>query len=231
MILEHRAAHCGRSVVMWSSADEVSAVASPAQARDRCRGAADFARTGRVGRRAAAASRSGRGSRGRAFVDPRDGAPTATVSPSWTSVRSGRRDRRGHLDADLVGFEARDRLIRRDRFARLLQPLGERSFGDRFPQRGTSTSVAMMILTPPRRGARPGCYGRAPRAIKAACSAAWRLASPSREKPQRRVRVLGRFRVTASARHCSSRSSTKSQAPLFFGSSCAQTSSSRFGRP
>ena len=45
------------------------------------------------------------------------------------------RDRRGHLDADLVGLEAGDRLVGLHRFAGLLQPLGERAFGDRFPER------------------------------------------------------------------------------------------------
>ena len=62
-------------------------------------------------------------------------APTATVSPSATScspISAG--DRRGHLDRDLVGLEAGDRLVGLDRVAGLLEPLAERRLGDRFAQ-------------------------------------------------------------------------------------------------
>ena len=80
------------------------------------------------------------------------------------------------LDRDLVGLEAGDRLVRRDRLAGLLEPLAERRLGDRFAQRrdfdvgrhASSLSVARAaaLLWP------------SASAIKAACSAAWRLARP-----------------------------------------------------
>jgi hypothetical protein len=42
-----------------------------------------------------------------------------------------------HLDRDLVGFQARDRLVDLHRVARLLQPARRRRFGDRFASLGT----------------------------------------------------------------------------------------------
>ena len=46
------------------------------------------------------------------------------------------RNRRRHLDRDLVGFEAGDRLVERNRFAGLFQPFADRRFGDAFTQGG-----------------------------------------------------------------------------------------------
>src|SRR3546814_20829663 len=54
---------------------------------------------------------------------------TDTLFPYTTLFRS-------HFDRDLIGFEARDRLIERDGFAGLLQPFADRRFGDAFAQRG-----------------------------------------------------------------------------------------------
>ena len=137
-------------------------------------------------------------------------------------------DRRRNVDADLVGLESRDRLVRGDRLARLLQPLRERAFGDRFPKRGNCNVSGHDGPSTGRRrpGPRRGCYGRArPQSSSPARRrGAWRgrsRAKPRRRGPHRRGRMPLK---PASARHCSSRSSTKNQAPLFFGSSCAQTS-------
>jgi hypothetical protein len=44
-------------------------------------------------------------------------------------------DGRRHFDRDLVGFEAGNRLVERDGFAGLLQPLADRRFGHAFTQR------------------------------------------------------------------------------------------------
>ena len=95
-----------------------------------------FARAGRVGGRVRGGLRRCRRSRGRAFVDPRDHrADRDSVAFLDELLGQHARDRRRHFDADLVGLEAGDRLVFGDRLARLLQPLRERAFGDRFPER------------------------------------------------------------------------------------------------
>jgi len=50
-------------------------------------------------------------------------------------LAQGSGNRRRHFDRHLVGLQAGDRLIGRNRFARLLEPLRQRPFGDRFAQR------------------------------------------------------------------------------------------------
>ena len=139
MMFEHRAAHRrgqGRDVILVVLPAATSGSATGACSSPRSAGVSPGA--GGIGRR--------RGCR--CAPEPRQPpsplssiraitAPTATVSPSLDQLlgqHSG--DRRRHFDADLVGLEAGDRLVRRDRFARLLEPLGKRSFGDRFPERG-----------------------------------------------------------------------------------------------
>ena len=72
-----------------------------------------------------------------AFVDPRDHrADRDRVAFLDQLLGEHAGDRRRHLDRDLVGLEAGDRLVGGDRVAGLLQPLGERAFGDRFAERG-----------------------------------------------------------------------------------------------
>ena len=57
--------------------------------------------------------------------------PTSTVSPSWhedlgEDALAGAR----HLGVDLVGRDLEQRLVARDRLARLLEPLRDRALGD-----------------------------------------------------------------------------------------------------
>ena len=67
--------------------------------------------------------------------------------------------------------------------------------------------------------------------VKGACSSAWRLARPvAGEAAESRPAYCGRMPLNpASLRQHTSRSSANSQAPLFFGSSCAQISCSSLG--
>ena len=64
-------------------------------------------------------------------------APTSTVSPSAATI-SARVPawRRVDFQSDLVGLQLQQRLVQRDRVARLLQPFRDRRFGDRLAQRG-----------------------------------------------------------------------------------------------
>ena len=81
---------------------------------------------------AAAASR-------RILVDARDhraDRDRVALVDQRLAEHTGRRRR--HVDADLVRLERRDRLVRGDRLAGLLQPLRKRAFGDRFTERGNS---------------------------------------------------------------------------------------------
>ena len=218
MILEHRAAHRrrqgrdrsslrrprrGRRLGRMSSPR--SAGVSPAPA-----GLVVAARGGlrrRGSRRAAVASSSIR-----AIT-----APTATVSPSLTSCSvSTPGDRRRHFDADLVGLEAGDRLVGRDRLAGLLQPLRERAFGDRFPERRDLDVSGHRSSLYCRRD----CAGAAARllwpsaaAIKAACSAAWRLARPvAGEALASRPAYCGRMPLEARPRRGSVRADPRRSA-------------------
>ena len=64
-------------------------------------------------------------------------APTATVSPSLAAISAEHAGgRRRHLDRHLVGLELDQRLVDRDRIARLLEPLADGRLGHRFAERG-----------------------------------------------------------------------------------------------
>ena len=185
---------------------------------------------GGVGRRLGRSDRrSRRCRRRRAFVDPGDRRADRDIVAFLDQLLGQHaRDRRGHLDADLVGLEAGDRLVLGDRFAGLLEPLGKRAFGDRFPERGDlDVGCHSSLFTPELAGL---LWPRAA-AIKAACSAAWRLARPlAGEAAAARPAYCGRMPAKpASARHSSRSGSTKNQAPLLRGSSCAQITSFEFG--
>ena len=63
-------------------------------------------------------------------------APTATVSPSFAAISLERAGGgRRHLDRHLVGLELDQRLVDRDRIARLLEPFADGRLGDGFAER------------------------------------------------------------------------------------------------
>ena len=67
-------------------------------------------------------------------IDPRS-APTLTVLPAAASIaRELARRRRRHFHRDLVGLQFHQRLVGLHRFTGLLEPLGDRRFGDRFAE-------------------------------------------------------------------------------------------------
>ncbi len=92
-------------------------------------------------RRVGARLRGRRGGRRRGsrpgFVDAGNDCPDRD-RVAFLHELLGEHSRRGrwHFHRHLVGLEAGDRLIFRNGLAGLLQPLGERPFGDRFPERG-----------------------------------------------------------------------------------------------
>ena len=95
--------------------------AAPVRARRRRRGAA----AGAGGGVAAASPSTARR------------VPTSTVSPSGTRISvTHAGDGRGHLGVDLVGGDLEQRLVGLDVVADLLEPAGDRAFGDRLPQLG-----------------------------------------------------------------------------------------------
>ena len=121
LMLEHRAAHRRRQRQMRPSASCSSSASAPS-ARSRASGFSP-APAGLIGvadrGRAAGARGAAAPSSIRAIT-----APTATVSPSGDDLLAHHAgDRRRHLDRDLVGLEAGDRLVGRDRVAGLLEPL------------------------------------------------------------------------------------------------------------
>ena len=130
MMLEHDPAHGGRQGqvrhrlgIARPRCSLRSAGFSPAPAGiDRASRLGDARPSGAAA--AAPASRSG---------DHRADRDRVAVRDQLLAHRAG--DRRRHLDRDLVGLEAGDRLVRLDRVAGLLQPLAERRLGDRFAQR------------------------------------------------------------------------------------------------
>ena len=75
--------------------------------------------------------------RARTSFDHRDHrADFDRVAHSHTVFGHDAGDRRRHVDRDLVGFEADDRLVHGNRFARLLEPFGDGAFGNGFAQSG-----------------------------------------------------------------------------------------------
>ena len=74
------------------------------------------------------------------------------MSPSLTSCSGARRRPARHFDADLVGLEAGDRLVGRDGFAGLLQPLGERASVINSPSGGLGRQWPWSSFTPRRDG-------------------------------------------------------------------------------
>jgi hypothetical protein len=147
-VLEHQAAHrrgqgeaAASAVVRLSSRGSTFSCGSPS-GRSR-RPPADGRRSGGCGggrRGAAAPARFDPG-------DQRADGDRVAFGDELLAHRAG--DRRGHLDRDLVGLEAGDRLVGRDRVARLLQPLAERRFGDRFPERRDGDVGRPSFLIPP----------------------------------------------------------------------------------
>ena len=136
-----------------ASADLACGSASAADARLRLFGrGAD--RRGRVfwsGRPVGAAAA---GAGARAFLDlaeqraDRDGL--AVLGGDLGEHAGGRRR---HLDRHLVGLELDQRLVDRDRIARLLEPLADRRLGHRFAERRNADFSHRPILLP-RSGAR-----------------------------------------------------------------------------
>ena len=132
MMLQHRAAHCGRQrqrgVIGRARLGRVGRMLVAAQRRS-------LGGSGRVGHRLGRGRRRG-GRSGSTLIDPRDNRPDLDRVALGEQLLTKRpRHRRRHFDRDLVGLQADDRLVERDRFARRLQPLADGRLGDRFAQR------------------------------------------------------------------------------------------------
>ena len=109
------------------------AVRAAAAPRPRRRSGSPSRSSGRAGR---SARRAVGGGRARAFLIWPSSAPTATVSPSLAAIVAQHAGgRRRHLDRHLVGFELDQRLVDRDRIARLLEPLADGRLGHELAER------------------------------------------------------------------------------------------------
>ncbi len=152
-MLEHQAAHRGRQ--------GGDAVAGLFARRRGGRGRGGFGLGG-------GGNRSGGGRRGLAVtgLDRRDHrADIDRIAHRDNLLAHHPGDGRGHFDRDLVGFEAGDRLVERNRLAGLLQPLADRRFGDAFAQRGNFDFGAHLLFsfrTPAKAGVHHQTVGDGP---------------------------------------------------------------------